>query len=174
MTNIKGATMRHNSKKFTFRQKWFPTMNDADQIAGYRNGMKSFLGRWARSIVILGTLIGLPVMQWGNNTAYSEGQRVGVVNKISEKGVIWKTKEGELSLEGRSSTGDDMGAGRWEFSIDGRAYNGENTRQLYEDIKKCMDNGKKVKITYKQPLLKWPWRGSTDYFVQSVEPLERK
>lgn len=32
---------------------------------------------------------------------YSDGQRVGIVTKFSQKGLIWKTWEGELRPSGR-------------------------------------------------------------------------
>ncbi|MBU4069901.1 MAG: hypothetical protein KJ646_02875 [Nanoarchaeota archaeon] len=167
-------------EKFTFRQKWFPTMDDADKLERARGGDYSAIGvgqffsRWARSIFLAGTLIWGGYQGIGNNIEYSEGQRVGVVNKISEKGLIWKTKEGQLSLEGRTSTGDYTGAGVWDFSIDKSARHGENVDGLYSQISKEMENGQRVKITYKEPLATWPWRADTTYLVQSVEPLETK
>ncbi|MCK4552705.1 hypothetical protein KAT80_00690 [Candidatus Pacearchaeota archaeon] len=173
-------------KKFTFRQKWFPTFNDADDLRKERYEKKDkkfsyssfpsvdFFGRWARSIFLASTLIFGSYQGIGNNIEYSGGQRVGVVNKISEKGLIWKTKEGQLSLEGRTSTGDYTGAGVWDFSIDKSAKHSENVDELYSQIEQQMENGQRVKITYKQPLATWPWRADTTYLVQSVEPLKTK
>ena len=172
-------------EKFTFRQKWMPGMRDAEELRDQRYDQKGkdfpisfpfleFFGRWARTIVLAGTLIEGGCQAIGNNIKYSEGQRVGVVNKISEKGVIWKTKEGQLSLEGRTSTGDYAGAGVWDFSIDRLAKHGENVDELYSQIREQMENGQRVKITYKQQFAIWPWRAGTTYLVQSVEPLETK
>ena len=125
-------------------------------------------------MLLTGALIWGGYQGVGNNIEYSQGQRVGVVNKISEKGLIWKTKEGQLSLEGRTSTGDYTGAGIWDFSIDRLAKHGENVDELYSQIRQEMENGQRVKITYKQPLATWPWRAGTTYLVQSVEPLKNK
>jgi len=85
----------------------------------------------------------------GNNLVYSEGQRVGVVNKISEKGLFWKTKEGQLSLEGRTSTGDYTGAGVWDFSIDENNFRKD---ALYLELSQSMEKGQRVEITYEQLL----------------------
>jgi hypothetical protein len=165
-------------EKFTFRQKWFPTFDDADEIAQEKSGdnlsigVGQLLGRWIRSLVLGVGLIYGGYQSIGNNLEYSEGQRVGVVNKISKKGLIWKTKEGQLSLEGRTSTGDYTGAGVWDFSIDKLAKHGENVDELYSKINEYMEEGRRVKIDYKQPLAIWPWRAETRYLVQSVEPLE--
>lgn len=167
-------------EEFTFRQKWFPTYDDAQELKcakdvdylGY--GLGQLLGRWARSLALVGILTWGGYQSIGNNVEYSEGQRVGVINKISEKGLIWKTKEGQLSLEGRTSTGDYTGAGVWDFSIDKLAKHGENVDELYSQTKQEMENGQRVNVTYIQPLSTWPWRAETTYLVQSVEPLKTK
>ena len=170
-------------EKYTFRQKWFPTFDDGQDLERARIGeydtnwgleIFQIFGRWARSLVLGGVLIWSGYEGIGNNIEYSEGQRVGVVNKISEKGLIWKTKEGQLSLEGRTSTGDYTGAGVWDFSIDRLAKHGENVDELYSQARQEMEDGQRVKITYKQPLTTWPWRAETTYLIQSVEPLETK
>lgn len=172
-------------EKFTFRQRWFPTISEAEEILEERCDRKGrdynnismfpvidFFGRWVRSILVAGLLGWSGCQTVGNNIEYSQGQRVGVVNKISEKGLIWKTKEGQLSLEGRTSTGEPTGAGIWDFSLDRQAKHGENVDSLYSLINQYMEQGDRVKITYNEPLATWPWRASTTYLVQSVEPLE--
>ena len=131
-----------------------------------------FVGRWLRSLSLTGALMFSIYQGIGNNIEYSEGQRIGVLNKISEKGMFWKTYEGQLSLEGRTSTGDNTGAGVWDFSIDRLATNGENVPELYSQIRQAMENGQRVKITYSEPLATWPWRAGTTYLLQSVEPLD--
>ena len=169
-------------EKFTFRQKWMPTPIDGEELELARGGsrysamlgLSQFFGRWARTLFLSSTLIWGGYQGIGNNIEYSKGQRVGVVNKISEKGLIWKTKEGQLSLEGRTSTGDYTDAGIWDFSIDKSAKHGENVKELYSQIRQEMENGQRVKITYKQPLATWPWRADTTYLIQNVEPLETK
>src|SRR3989338_8785829 len=138
-------------EKFTFRQRWFPTEDDAEEIDNAKGainsmGMLQLFGRWGRSLSLLGVLSWVGYQSVGNNIEYSEGQRVGVVNKISEKGLIWKTKEGQLSLEGRTSTGDYTGAGVWDFSIDRLAKHGENVDELYSQIRQAMEEGQRVKI----------------------------
>ena len=138
--------------------------------------MNDFLPSWIVK-TFLGTMLGATLF-WGvgqgigNNIEYSQGQRVGVINKISERGLIWKTKEGQLSLEGITSTGQPTGAGIWNFSLDRQARHGENTGSIYSLIGQHMEDGKRVKITYIEQFSTWPWRASTTYLVQSVEPLE--
>lgn len=102
---------------------------------------------------------------------YSDGARVGVINKFSEKGFMWKTYEGEMALEGISSTGNTIGANIWQFSIDG---NSNKKEDIARKLEKYRDSSTKVKVTYREIIGKVPWRGSTGYFVQNVEPVNKE
>ena len=104
-----------------------------------------------------------------NNYEYSSGERTGMINKISKKGLVWKTYEGQMALEGISSTGGSVGANLWDFSIDGQARHGENAERIVQDIKRYMQSGQKVRVIYVEPVTTWPWRSKTDYLVQSVD-----
>lgn len=164
------------SKDFTFRQRWFPTFEDAETIAGEKDkdpanlgGLSEWIKRWVRTVA-LGVIAGVGGCQAiGNHVDYSEGDRVGVVNKLSEKGLIWKTTEGQLSLEGRTSTGEQTGAGTWNFSLDRTAEHGEDTQALRAKIAQCMDGGKRTKIHYIEKLATSPHKAATDNLVQKVE-----
>jgi len=109
----------------------------------------------------------------GNGIEYSEGVRTGMVNKFSNKGLFWKTYEGQMALEGIVSGNQMMGANIWDFSLDRQEIHGEDTKKIIAQLKECMENGKKVKISYIQQLAVWPWRGDTKYLVQKVEPIGR-
>ena len=166
-------------EKQSFRQRWLPTMNDADEAAQKRGwhdlgGLMIFGGRYLKTIAtaILLTYSGYQAI--GNNMEYSNGTRAGVINKFSHKGYIWKTYEGEMALEGIVSTGTTTGANVWDFSLDDSREHGENIDKLAEDINRYLGEGKKVKVTYIEPWKTWPWRSGTDHLVQSVEPIENK
>ncbi|KAF0200154.1 MAG: hypothetical protein FD167_5758, partial [bacterium] len=81
----------------TFREKWFPSISDDIEVG-------TMLGRYARTLSIGGFLI--VTTAWGgynllfNNYEYSKGTRSGMINKFSEKGLIWKTYEGQMAFEG--------------------------------------------------------------------------
>ena len=160
-------------EKFTLRQKWFPTIDDSEELEKsktgyYSSGIGQFFGRWARSIVLTGALIWGGYQGIGNNMEHSNGQIVGIVHNISERGIIWKTKEVQLTLEGRTSLGV------YGFSIDKLAEHGENVDELYSQLRQNMEDGQRVRITYTKPLAVWPWRAGTPYLIQSVEPLEKR
>ena len=168
-------------EKFTFRQKWFPTFDDAEALeqassdSCFAIGIGQLIGRWARSVVLAGALAGALVWAGyqgiGNGIEYSQGTRTGMINKISEKGLFWKTYEGQIALEGIVSGNNSVGANVWDFSLDRQARHGENPKELTEKIRGYLETGTKVKVTYIEPMATWPWRSETDYLIQSVEPV---
>lgn len=84
---------------------------------------------------------------------YSEGVRSGELIKISYKGFIVKTWEGELS-QGIS------GAQIFAFSVM------DNQEMVIEDLKKWQ--GKKVTLEYEERYKTFFWWGDTRYFVTKV------
>ena len=180
--NYKELEVKEPEEKLPFRMRWFPTFKDL--YAVYSDAPKNrekfgepvigeiqFLMRWVRNIGIAGALFYSVYQGIGNKIEYSQGQKIGVISKISEEGLFWKTKEGQLSLEER--TFGFWNFGFWNFSLDNSAENKENLDGLYSKLKEYSEKGQKVKITYKQPLAVWPWRASTRYLVQDIEPLEK-
>ena len=76
-----------------------------------------------------------------------------------------------MALEGIVSSEGSVGANVWEFSIDNQARHGENREELTKKLNEALESGQKVKVGYTQVIGGWPWRGSTGYYVQSVEPV---
>ena len=109
-----------------------------------------------------------------NNYDYSDGVRVGVINKSSKKGYVWKTYEGQMALEGIVSTGETVGANVWHFSIDKKARHGENVEELTTRLNQFLESGTKVKIKYIEAGCPWPTRGETSYYIQGVEHATKK
>ncbi len=107
-----------------------------------------------------------------NNIEYGAGERTGVINKVSNKGYIWKTWEGQMALEGLVA-GKSVGANVWDFSIDEQRRNGEDPDSLSTLLRHYMQSGQRVKIKYNEAGAPWMSRGSTSYYIQSVEPAER-
>ena len=85
---------------------------------------------------------------------YSEGVRSGELIKISYKGVVVKTWEGEIS-QGIS------GAQIFPFSVEDRNENVINNLQKFQ--------GRYVKVTYKERFGTFFWLGDTKYFITKVE-----
>jgi len=89
----------------------------------------------------------------------SEGIRSGNMFKISEKGYVFKTFEGELHLGGSQMM---TKSSIWAFSVKDRA--------TYQEMQKY--EGKNVKVHYKQLIDPFAWQGETEYLVYKVEAVE--
>ncbi|MCS7003712.1 MAG: hypothetical protein NZM38_00130 [Cytophagales bacterium] len=98
---------------------------------------------------------------------YSEGFRAGVVMKVSRKGYIFKTYEGELNVEGITSDGGKrMPSSVWEFSVEA------DRQDILKQLEEAALKGYRVKLVYHEKFVKLFWRGDTPYFVVKVEVLE--
>lgn len=85
---------------------------------------------------------------------YSEGVRAGELIKISRKGVLMKTWEGEIS-QGIS------GAQIFSFSVM------DNDQKVIDDL--VQYQGKYVKLTYMERYITFPWWGDSHYFITKVQ-----
>lgn len=168
------------SEKQTFKQRWFPNIDDAEESGGdkWYGDIGCFFGRWARTFLVGGALTWMTL--WGgcnivgNDFEYSKGTRTGMVNKFAQKGIIWKTYEGQMALEGIVSGGNYAGANVWDFSLDNQSRHGENRDELAKKIQDYLESGTKVKVNYIEPWTTWPWRSESNYLIQSVEPVGEK
>jgi hypothetical protein len=137
-----------------------------DQMSEFTETIKSgaqkvldWVKRFFVVLLILG-ILGTGGYLWVCNWTYSDGTRAGALIKISRKGVVWKTYEGQLNLGGFRAAGDDGLSGNiWEFSV----WDGD----IYKELQKY--EGQKVILHYRQKYKAMPWQGKTDYFIQSVE-----
>lgn len=101
----------------------------------------------------------------GCGIPYSDGTRVGTVQKISSKGLFWRTNEGELVMDGFRFKGNQVSSGGtniWKFSVQDAA--------VVAAIDKAAEAGTRVKLTYEQKLLPAPWQSGTSYIVTKCEP----
>lgn len=101
------------------------------------------------------------------NFTYSEGARNGTVVKLSKKGVMFKTWEGQLNL-GAFMPGNNNSTPTnvWEFSVP------KGNKDVLDKIDKSIEKGKRVKLHYKEKLITLPWRGDTKYMIYKVDVLE--
>lgn len=114
---------------------------------------------------LLWTLVGLAVLAitgfflWGNYT-YSEGTRAGDLIKISKKGYVFKTFEGQLKLGGIDLENTEEGlSDTWSFSV--------TNDEIVKRLEKMQ--GQKVVLRYQEINYSMPWQGDTDYFIVSIE-----
>lgn len=96
---------------------------------------------------------------------YSTGYRTGTVMKLSKKGAIFKTWEGELNVGGlQDGDGDGMSTTVWNFSV--------REDNVITDIEAAVDHGKRVKLRYREKFYKLDYFGDTKYFVYAVEEVD--
>jgi len=110
---------------------------------------------WAAVIIILG-IAGF--MSFAYFVTYSDGFRAGELIKFSQKGVIFKTWEGELS-QGISNENPFL------FSVLDR------DREVIDKLVNLQ--GEKVRLTYKERYRTFAWWGDTRYFITEAEKIEK-
>ncbi|MBI4896109.1 MAG: hypothetical protein HY832_01010 [Candidatus Aenigmarchaeota archaeon] len=98
----------------------------------------------------------------GVNILYSDGERVGMVIKLSQKGLIWKTWEGEMVLSQQGFAVTYV----WPFSVDDQY---PNKQVIISQLQQALDEGKLIKIQYEERAGYVPWRSKTSYFIKSIE-----
>ena len=94
---------------------------------------------------------------------YSEGYRGGTLIKLSKKGLMFKTLEGQLNV----GTFLDNGINKplspiWDFSV-------KNDPSLFDSLNHAILTNKRVKLHYNEMFVRFPWRGETEYVVDEVE-----
>jgi hypothetical protein len=94
--------------------------------------------------------------------SYSEGTRAGTIAKLSRRGVLIKTYEGQLNIGGISTDGSHTSP-LWDFSVS----NGE--KEVIQQLEDAALTGAHVKLYYKEKFYTLSWRGETKYFVYKVE-----
>lgn len=97
---------------------------------------------------------------WRYFYTYSSGIRVGLLQKFSHKGALFKTYEGELILSSITSNNNvALASEKFYFSVNHSA----------TADKLMHSQGRYVTLYYKQKNGTLSWRGDTPYIVDSVE-----
>lgn len=115
-------------------------------------------------VAVIGALLTFLVLNYGS---YSTGYRAGIVMKMSKKGFLFKTFEGELNVEGLQ--GSDKGLSSvWNFSVDG------DEAEILQTLDEVALSKERVKLFYAEKYVKLFWRGDTKYLITKVERVEKK
>ena len=119
-------------------------------------------------LVIIGLVL-LMIAAFFTFGNYSEGDRAGVIIKLSSRGYVFKTNEGELNLGMVYVEGSDASVNKslWNFSV-------KNEEELLKKMQSAMLNADRVKLHYKEKYYRLPWMGDTKYVVTSMEIEEKK
>jgi hypothetical protein len=111
-------------------------------------------------LALAAVLGGLALYTWGALAwSYSDGERVGWVQKLSRKGWVCKTWEGEMAMVTMPGAIPE----KFYFSVREEAVAAQLNRVI----------GKRVAVTYTQHLgLPTRCFGETEYFVHEVKVVE--
>jgi hypothetical protein len=99
---------------------------------------------------------------------YSEGSRAGFVVKMSTRGYIFKTHEGQLNVGGMTSDGSGVIPTIWDFSVK------RSDKDVLKTLEDAQLTGERVKVYYKEKLYKFFWIADTKYYVYKVEKASDK
>lgn len=118
--------------------------------------MRKYLWR----IIILIILILGMIIYWKYSFTYSEGYRAGLLQKFSYKGNLFKTYEGEMILSSvQSNANVAIASEKFLFSV--------TDKSLANQLDKIQ--GDNIVVHYKQKNATLPWRGESEYIVDSVK-----
>ncbi|MBI1780263.1 MAG: 6-phosphogluconate dehydrogenase [Sphingobacteriales bacterium] len=108
---------------------------------------------WTTVLILL--LVGSLLIYWFYYNPFSEGERKGSLIKISKKGNVFKTYEGEMWLSCRQT----VNAEKFLFSI--------ADKSIADSLEKLQDEC--VQLKYKQYRRTLPWRGDSEYLIVGYE-----
>lgn len=110
-------------------------------------------------ILLAVALLGGTAYYFVRTYAVSEGNRAGLLFKISKKGIAFKTYEGQLHLGGSIQMSEQS---VWNFSAKDEA--------VYRQLQQY--EGKTVSLHYNELVNPFPWQGDTKYIVDGVHPVQ--
>jgi hypothetical protein len=117
--------------------------------------MKKFLG-WLLGLLVAFLVIFFLVRYY---FVFGEGVKAGELNYVVKKGYIFKTYEGKLIQNGlRSKAPGTIQSYEFEFSISDEAV----------AQKLMLNSGKNVELHYKEYIGAVPWRGYSEFIVDSI------
>ncbi|TAE40003.1 MAG: hypothetical protein EAZ70_05115 [Runella slithyformis] len=94
---------------------------------------------------------------------FSDGTRVGSLVKLSRRGYVFKTFEGQLQVGGMTEGTGSFSSTTWDFSVD------DDNEKVVNLLEEAMKTGQRVSLHYEEKFFQLPWNGDTKYFVVSVE-----
>ena len=119
-----------------------------------KRGLRKFL--WRFSLIALLVLTFL--VYWFYFNVYSDGERTGLLTKLSRKGNVFKTHEGEVLIGNFQQAPNVMVPEKFYFSV--------KNAKLADTLMKLQ--GKVISLKYAQYRKTLPWRGESVYIVTDL------
>ncbi|MBK8611529.1 MAG: hypothetical protein IPL84_16715 [Chitinophagaceae bacterium] len=120
-----------------------------------KSGFRKFLWRFS----IIAILVLSFLVYWYYFNVMSEGTRTVYLVKISHKGNIFKTYEGEALVSIGASPQTSITADKFVYSV--------TSKSLYDSLTRY--EGQKMTLKYRQYRRNIPWRGDSDYVVYGMD-----
>jgi len=114
------------------------------------------------SAIVIG-IIAFSIAYWG---VYDDGVRAGTILRISKRGVVFKTYEGQIDIGtfGGLKNVNPI-AQTFDFSVE--------DDQVVKDLQTVALTGERVNLHYIKRYVGFPWRGDTRYFAIKVERISK-
>ena len=114
----------------------------------------------ANTFIVLCIVLGILIASFMKIPyVYSDGIKTGSITKFTQKGLIFKTWEGQLNLGGMVSDGDGgMVANVWNFSVQDPI--------IAEQLQSLQG---RVSLKYDQHILVPIYEGSTNYIITDIK-----
>ncbi|MCH2215591.1 MAG: hypothetical protein MK086_10500 [Flavobacteriales bacterium] len=132
----------------------------SDKAASAKKGAKKFL----RRLLFIAVVLSIAAVLFFYYGVYSTGVRAGIVLKVSSKGAVFKTYEGQLDLLSFGAVkSENQLSQTFDFSI----Y--KDDTEIIKVLEEVALSGERVRLRYEEKYISLPWRGNTKYFVVEVE-----
>lgn len=124
-------------------------------------------GKWILAAVValllLGAGLGLYFRYW---FVYAEGTDAGELNYFARQGVVFKTYEGKMiqtGLKGAKAAQAGVQSNEFVFSVE--------EERIADSLMHCA--GKQMTLHYKRYKGTLPWRGKSEFVVDSIWTVEK-
>lgn len=115
-------------------------------------------------LVLLIVLFLAGFIYWSYFYTFSDGSRAGLLQKVSRKGNVFKTYEGEMILSSvQSNVNVPLASEKFFFSV--------SNKQVAEKLSALQ--GEYIVVYYEEKKGTLPWRGESTYLVDSVSVSNR-
>lgn len=126
--------------------------------------VKNAITRFLKRLLVVLLVVGLSFMAFLYFGVYERGVMAGKVLRITQKGVVFKTYEGKLSLESFGALKNTSPiAETFDFSVE------KSNTKVITALEEVALSGERVNLHFVKRYIKVPWRGETRYFITEVE-----
>jgi hypothetical protein len=127
-------------------------------------GLGSRIMKFIRRTFLILIVVAVAVATYLYFGTYESGIWSGKVLGTSEKGIIFKTHEGKISLEAFGGLkGVSPIAETRDFSVQ------SSEEEVLQQLQEVSLSGERVSLHFKKKYVRVPWRGDTRYLVVRVE-----